>query len=65
LARMDNTNASDLVWRGTIQRRTPWRFRFRWGRIILKCILKKWGRRTWAGFIWRTIGIHKGLLSTQ
>ena len=31
-------------------------------RIILKCILKKWGGKAWNGLIWLRIGTGGGLL---
>jgi hypothetical protein len=31
------------------------------GRMILKCIIKRWGRRAWAGLIWLSVGIRGGL----
>jgi hypothetical protein len=35
------------------------------GRIILKCILEKYGGIAWTGFIWLRIGATGGLLGTQ
>jgi hypothetical protein len=32
------------------------------GRIILKCILKRWDGREWTGVIWLRIGISERLL---
>jgi hypothetical protein len=32
------------------------------GRIILKCIFKKWFRRTWTSMIWLRIVTSDGLL---
>jgi hypothetical protein len=34
------------------------------GRIILKFILKKWYRETWAGFFWLRIGAAGWALAT-
>jgi hypothetical protein len=31
-------------------------------KILLKCILKKWGGRVWTGFIWLRIGTSGELL---
>jgi hypothetical protein len=32
------------------------------GRIILKCVFKKWDGRAWIGLIWLRIGTGGGLL---
>jgi hypothetical protein len=32
------------------------------GRIILKCIFKKWGAEAWTGLIWLMIGTDGGSL---
>jgi hypothetical protein len=32
------------------------------GRIILKCIVKKWDGEAWTGFIWLRIGVGGGML---
>jgi hypothetical protein len=32
------------------------------GRVILKCIFKKWVGETWTGLVWFTIGVVGGFL---
>jgi hypothetical protein len=32
------------------------------GRIILKCIFKKWDGRSWTGLMWLRVGSGGGLL---
>jgi hypothetical protein len=32
------------------------------GRIILKCIFKKWDGKAWTGLLWLKIGTFGGLL---
>jgi hypothetical protein len=43
----------------TLRARDEWE---EFGKMILKCILRKYGERPWNGFIWLRAGTSCGLL---
>jgi hypothetical protein len=52
-------------WWGNLKEKDQFKYRGKKGRIILKCILKKYNGSVGAGFIWLRIGTSHGLLRTQ